>query len=450
MPKYEIPKFSYEELLAGAGYTPHADVIGAAQKGASLIDTVSQIKERKLKQQKEIEEIERKLEAQQLLAQTVEGKPEMERKKAALQPLAPKPQLTSPIQLFQKAEGPKTVEGKPALAPSREVMPMQPESPEYQKKLGEIQEEEKKRQFLSKGIESGLISPEKALSTLYPSSELTRANAPQILPFINSKTGERLTAMWDPATRQITAGDRVLDQTEWIRDYKPDIKTDPRTEELLRITSSGTTSPISPTGQREMIEFPEDLTVRQSNRLNELSKRFEDDEIVKSSRISLMTLQNLQTVQAQGTGALIGSLQSLRARGLAGEKGVLTEKDVERTTGSPQLARRFWNAFTKLATGQENPENIAEFKAALSAVEEAAAMRSKQVENEFIQRAVSTKELSNVSPELIRSNISIGATPFSPGPVVEPQYPGKTGGMTPEKKARLEELRAKKAAGTLR
>lgn len=147
MPKYEIPKFSYEELLAGAGYTPPADVIGAAQKGASLIDTVSQIKERKLKQQKEIEEIERKLAAQELLAKTVEGKPEIERKKAALLPLAPK-----------RAIGPETATGQ---------VPMEPESPEYKKGMESVTSEESKRNLLATGVRAGL-SPEKAIEGLYP------------------------------------------------------------------------------------------------------------------------------------------------------------------------------------------------------------------------------------------------------------------------------------------
>lgn len=258
--------------------------------------------------------------------------------------------------------------------------------------------------------------------------------------------GKILNVVFDQVSGTYKYPDGTPIKEKLVRGFKPDIRVDPTTEQLIRLTTGGVTTPIGGTGiQQQEVQFPEDLTVRQSNRLNELSKRFEDDEIVKSARISMSTLQNLKTVQAQGTGALIGSLQSLRARGLAGEKGVLTEADVARTTGSPQLTRRFMNALTKLALGQENPENIAEFNAALDAVEQAAATRSQQVENQFIKRAKNTKELNNVSEDLLRQNISIGTTPFTP---VEAKT--KETGLTPDKKARLEELRAKKAAGTLR
>lgn len=201
-----------------------------------------------------------------------------------------------------------------------------------------------------------------------------------------------------------------------IRGFKPDLRTDPETEQTIRITSGNTVTPIiSPSAPKPNTEIndPLDLNVRQSNRLNELRKNFEDDDNVKSNRITLNTVNNLKTVQAEGSAALIGSLQSLRARGIAGEKGVLTEQDVLRTTGSPQLTRRFMNAFTKLALGKENPENLAEFNSAIEAVEEAASSRNARIEKDFVNRAKRSKELSSVSEQLIKDNIGIGTSPFA-------------------------------------
>lgn len=152
MPKYELPKFSTEELLAAFGsQVSPAGVIKAGRQGfkegADLASTITETKGKKLKQQQEIAEIERKLAAQELLAKTVEGKPEMDRKKASLQPLAPK-----------RAVGPETATGQ---------VPMEPESPEYKKGMESIQAEESKRGLLATGVRAGL-SPEKAIEGLYP------------------------------------------------------------------------------------------------------------------------------------------------------------------------------------------------------------------------------------------------------------------------------------------
>lgn len=152
MPKYELPKFSTEELLAafGSRVSP-AGVIKAGKEGlkygVDLASTITETKGKKLKQQQEIAEIERKLAAQELLAKTVEGKPEMERKKLSLQPLAPK-----------RAIGPETATGQ---------VPMEPESPEYKKGMESVQSEQSKRNLLATGVRAGL-SPEKAIEGLYP------------------------------------------------------------------------------------------------------------------------------------------------------------------------------------------------------------------------------------------------------------------------------------------
>lgn len=198
-----------------------------------------------------------------------------------------------------------------------------------------------------------------------------------------------------------------------IRGFKPDIRVDPATEQLLRITTGGSVSGIggqpgprrNEQGQPIEISSPQDLTVRQSGRVNELRKNFEADDIVKASRGSLAVLDNLKTVQDLQLPALIGSLQSLRARGLATEKGVLTQQDIERTTGSPQLWTRIENAALKLLKGKESPQNIAEFRAALKAVEDATRGRLQAVENDYITQAKSSKELQFVSPNLLRSSI---------------------------------------------
>ena len=323
----------------------------------------------------------------------------------------------------------------------------------FQKSLSpeEIKTEELSKQERMKGY-AAEAAPDTFAKNLLESKEDTGTGTKRFQQGTAEVNGQVLNVVFDTNTGTYRNSDGTSLEGKLVRGFKPDIRVDPTTEQLLRITSGMTQTPIGGAGVQStgLIEFPEDLTVRQSNRLNDLGKRFEDDEIVKSSRISMQTLQNLDTVQAQGTGALIGSLQSLRARGIAGEKGVLTEKDVERTTGSPQLARRFWNVVTKLAVGKENPENIAEFKAALSAVKEAAAMRTRAVEEDFVSRAQATKELSNVSPSLIKKNISIGTQPFDIGPVVPPQYPGTKSNLTPEKEARRQELLRKKAEGTLR
>lgn len=260
--------------------------------------------------------------------------------------------------------------------------------------------------------------------------------------------GVPISLVFDTQTGDFLDNDKNVIKGKIIRGFKPTVTTDPTTQELVSVGAAGKAKPIASTSDKSEILDPLDLNVRQSNRLDELKKQFIDDDLVKANRLTLNTINNLKTVQAEGTGALIGSLQSLRARAIAGEKGVLTEQDVLRTTGSPALTRRFMNAFTKLAKGEENPDNLREFDSAIAAVEKAAVNRNKKIEADYIKRAKSTKELRNVSEDLIRSNISIGTEEFE---APAPKTPSITSidearKLTPEqRRARIAELEAQRS-----
>lgn len=402
------------ELLKAALTRPNlGTTIQAGVQGFGTgVDLASKIADQKAKRQKEelalMQEIQ-KVAAQQQLVQ--EAQTPIDTKMTLNKPGF---KAMSPVELpsgeLQAPEG-----------PGREIMPSLFKASKTQEAL-QKEGVDKKRRMMGLAAQA---EPETFAKGLLKEEDQTGAKRFQ--QGTAELNGQIVNVVFDTSTGTYRGTDGKPLEGSLVRGFKPDIRVDPATEQLLRITTGGTQQSLGLSQQpSQQVEFPEDLTVRQSNRLNELSKRFEDDDIVKTARTSMATIQNLETVQAQGTGALIGSLQSLRARGLAGEKGVLTEADVARTTGSPQLARRFMNVVTKLVAGQENPENVAEFKAALQAVKEASVIRNQQVENEFIKRATSTKELSNVSPELIRRNISIGSSGFQAGPTIAPQYPNET------------------------
>lgn len=233
------------------------------------------------------------------------------------------------------------------------------------------------------------------------------------IPVVNRQTGER-------SFLQISKfGDKKLANgqeynPDWEIDRRAQVRTDPRTGELINVSEDGKATTInSPQSLNEEVNEQQDLTVKQSKRLDDFSKMVADDDVIKINRTSLNNLNNLKTIQNEGTGALIGALQSLRARGLANEKGVLTEQDVARTTGSPQLARRFTNAASKMISGKENPDNIREFKEALAAVEKMASLRNRQIEEKYVRKAKATKELHNVSEDLIREIISSPSDVFT-------------------------------------
>lgn len=236
----------------------------------------------------------------------------------------------------------------------------------------------------------------------------------------------------------------------FIREFAPQTRLNPVTGQLEQITSVGGSSSVGGGQGTRTILDPHDLTVRQSNILTDFRDRFNKDDVIAAANTNLTAIENLEVIQNQGFPALIGSLKSLRARALAGEKGVLTEQDVERTTGDPRLTSRFVRAFDRLILGSERPEDIAEFKATIAEVKRVAKERIEQRRAAFIDQARSTKELNNLDPDLINRNIALPASSVIPTPGI-PATPGAPGnpGMTPEKQARLAELRAKKAAGTL-
>jgi uncharacterized protein YifE (UPF0438 family) len=410
----EIPKISNELLLRAFSRPSLGSAIQSGVEGFKTgVDIGGTLADRKSKQKKE--ELELMKEIQKLAAQ-------QKLIKEAQTPVS----IDKPgkMQTAQAVEQPSGEFLAPPVVPTKEV-----QAP------------------LSFGIRTPLSKEETASETL-AKEERMKGYAAEAEPDTFAKSllkdedtsgikryqtgtaevnGKMMNIMFDQIKGEYLNSDRTPIKGENVRGFKADIRVDPVTEQLLRITSGGVQTPIGGVGVKSdsLIEFPEDLTVRQSNRLNEQSKLFATDDVVNTARNSLATIQNLETVQAQGTGALIGTLQSLRARGLAGEKGVLTEKDVERTTGSPQALRRLSNAMSKLLSGKENPENIAEFNAALSAVKQANLNRIAEVGEQYVERARATKELSNVSPALIKKNISIGTQSFDVGPVVPPQYPGK-------------------------
>jgi len=347
MPEYKIPKFSTEELLAAFGsQVSPAGVIGAGRKGfaegVSLAETIEGIKSKKLKQQQEVAEIERKLKAQEMLAKTVEGKPEIERKKVALQALAP----------------------KHAIRPEKEQVPMELESFEHKKGMEEIKSEIEKRKLLSTAIKAGL-PPEKAIAQLYPSETLTRATAPMTLPMINITTGERLTAIWNPVDRTFTSGDRVLDPSEWIRDYKPDIRTEPGTEELLRITSAGTTSPLTGAERRPEKGKPvtnlSQLSAFEKNEAIRTKQDFQTDPTAKLLSGDLTTLLVLEDLIKKRPKGAVG-LTRTQLTVFAGEKGRLTDDDIRRNSGSPAIADRLIRTYNDLVHGNLSTVDSKDFK----------------------------------------------------------------------------------------
>jgi len=104
-----------------------------------------------------------------------------------------------------------------------------------------------------------------------------------------------------------------------------------------------------------------DLTLAQRDRINKDVDRWTKDDIRKASQNSLSQISTLQEILLSDIGAASEPLKSLIARVIAGEKGVLTDKDVARNSGNQAIIARAEQLMVKWSTGKFSERNKKEF-----------------------------------------------------------------------------------------
>lgn len=437
MPEYKLPKFSTEELLAafGSRVSP-AGVIRAGTEGlkhgADLAATIAETKGKKLKQQQDIEEIERKLAAQELLAKTVENQPKFEKLKKEVQ----QPLTTTPItQVGGKAVTP-TLAQTPAGAQQMEAITAQEEQ---SKRLGDIV-----RAGYGQEVVKGMLETDKTGPQGFGSKGFQQTNIMITAP---DGTPQTLAAGFDIATGQI-----VNPYTQQpIKDLKKDLQGLLPRGYAINFNYVGVTADNKP-----ILKADKDpnFYVDGQKYTGTVFPKLENAPagIVDSISSLNSALFNLDQLQKSNVESMIGPLAG-RVTSVADAIGLLGNQGAEMVG----YLRTYQNMMIKAITGAQMSEpeakrimgqmpslkdNPQAFLAKLKVSRQNAEMSLKnklealRASNYIFKDPITEERARQIAEELSGISTQETSTPVT--------------GMTPEKRARLEELRAKKAAGTLR
>ena len=173
---------------------------------------------------------------------------------------------------------------------------------------------------------------------------------------------------------------------------------------------------------------------------------FDADPVVKADRTILANLNQIENEMSKYNAALTGPLKSQQARAIAREVGALTDSDIARQSLDPSLLGRFKSFVSVAATGEIPEDQLNLLRESVSTIKQSALSRVSSVATDRATRK-STLYGGKVAPEELVQSLRL-PTNFSSSMDVS-KSTGTAGGLDPAKKARLEELRAKKAAGTL-
>lgn len=175
---------------------------------------------------------------------------------------------------------------------------------------------------------------------------------------------------------------------------------------------------------------------RLSKNISGLLDRFNADPSVKKSQQSLDSANMIRDLAISGNPIGASAIPTYSAR-MSGEVGNLSEADKKPFGGSQAVIKKVEAALKQMATGRLSDDNK-RFIIELSEIVEKRA--GKNLDNLARVRA---KQYSRVEGYGTENELYNTLRP------VEIVNTNSSTGMTPDKKARLEELRAKKKAGTL-
>jgi len=216
--------------------------------------------------------------------------------------------------------------------------------------------------------------------------ELTRANAPQDRPMISQKSGKRVMAVWDPKKAQHTVGGVVLDPTEWIRDYKADLRSNPESEELTMYNQAGVGKTLS--GGKdfkpgEKAKSLKELPVIDKTETRAAQDKFKADPTVKLLSGDLSSVQVLKDLIAKRPKGAVG-LTRTQLTVFAGEKGRLTDEDIMRNAGAPDAGSRLVRTYNDLVNGNLSSVDSKDFKIIVEMVEQKKAQELDLILNDYV------------------------------------------------------------------
>lgn len=178
-------------------------------------------------------------------------------------------------------------------------------------------------------------------------------------------------------------------------------------EEANKITSLGHAATLEESQREQQRRFAETRDIKKST-IDANAKKTIVQDFNKSTKDYQSALE--------GTDKLVGlldskipigdqTIRSLAARSLAGEKGVLTDKDVTRLSGDPSIGARYKEFLSNITTGTMSDDNRKQFLQLVKITKEQGVNRFLAKKNELINQysQVYSKDPKEVS-ELIDKN----------------------------------------------
>jgi hypothetical protein len=139
--------------------------------------------------------------------------------------------------------------------------------------------------------------------------------------------------------------------------------------------------------------------------------RYGSDSVVKELRTMLAQVPTFETLLDSNNPAARGSIEGFATRVLGREKGVMTDQDVLRNTGSRALADRFKRWVNTHATGELTNTDLTDFGNLVRDIRNASERVLKQTEDTYVKRAGSTfKRLKiPITDDELRDQITLQA-----------------------------------------
>lgn len=217
-----------------------------------------------------------------------------------------------------------------------------------------------------------------------------------LVPVVNIKTGERTFAQADKTGKTILTNGQPF-SADWTREYAGAVMLDPVTQTpTLYPKSPGLpATPIQTPTQSKPVDYA-DRSLKERQEIGTVVQNLRGDDLFQSAERTLQTVGNVKSVLNQDLTVASGAIKSLASRVVAGERGVLTDKDVERQLGS-DAANRFKRFLRNYADGKLTDQDYREMQAILQqsvdrAAEQYQTTQEQNIESLMTQYKVSEKE----------------------------------------------------------
>lgn len=140
--------------------------------------------------------------------------------------------------------------------------------------------------------------------------------------------------------------------------------------------------------------------------------RYGGDKVVQDLRGLISQLPSFETLLDSNNPAARGSIEGFAARVLGREKGVMTDQDIYRNTGSRALADRFERWVTTHAKGNLDETDIHDFTSLMRDIRGASEKTLKATEDSYVKRASAAFKRLNIpiTDDELRDQITLQAT----------------------------------------